>query len=88
MALVGHDPINDKISEKVFVYSYELTPSHADNLTGLPAKKAHLDLMIDKKLMALEGLKPGLDRNEKVFIPLKWYEEKAIRQCGGQNGQG
>ena len=80
VALVGNDPIHGKISEKDFVYSYELTPSLAANLTGLAAKKAHLDLMIDKKLMALEGLKRGLARDEKVFIPLKWYEEKAIRQ--------
>ncbi len=80
VALVGNDPIHGKISEKDFVYSYELTPSLAANLTGLAAKKAHLDLMIEKKLMALEGLKRGLDKDEKVFIPLKWYEEKAVRQ--------
>ena len=80
VALVGNDPTHGKISEKDFVYSYELTPSLATNLKGLAAKKAHLDLMIDKKLMALEGLKRGLDRDKKVFIPLKWYEEKAIRQ--------
>ncbi len=80
VALVGHDPVHGKISEKDFIYSYELTPSLATNLTGLAAKKAHLDQMIDKKLMALEGLKRDLDQDEKVFIPLKWYKEKAIRQ--------
>jgi len=80
VALVGHDPIHGKISEKDFIYSYELTPSLVTNLTGLAAKKTHLDQMIDKKLMALEGLKRNLDRDEKVFIPLKWYEEKAVRQ--------
>ena len=80
VALVGNDPIHGKISEKDFVYSYELTPALATSLTGLAAKKAHLDQMIDKKLMALEGLKRGLDQDEKVFIPLKWYEEKAVRQ--------
>ena len=80
VALVGHDPIHSNISEKDFVYSYELTPSLTANLKGLAAKKAHLDQMIDKKLMVLEGLKQDLDRDKQVFIPLKWYEEKAIRQ--------
>ncbi len=48
VALVGHDPIHGKIIEMDFVYSYELTPSLATNLTGLAAKKSHLDQMIDK----------------------------------------
>lgn len=80
VAMVGTDKNHGKITDKDFLYSYELTPSPFGNLKGLDAKKAYLDLMIDKKLMVLEGLERGLDKDEEVSIPLKWYEEKAVRQ--------
>lgn len=80
VAMVGTDEIHGKITEKDFLYSYELTPSPFGNLKGLEAKKAHLNMMIDKKLLVLEGLQLNLDKDENVLVPLKWYEEKAVRQ--------
>jgi len=79
VATVG-ESLHGKIDEKDFLYSYELTPSPTGNLKGLAAKKAHLEMLLDKKLLVLEGLARGLDTDEKVQIPLKWYEEKAVRQ--------
>lgn len=69
-----------EIDEKEFLYSYEFTPSPNANLRGAEAKKKHLDLLIDKKLLTLEGFRLGLDSDEEVQIALKWYREKAIRQ--------
>lgn len=79
VATVGKS-LHGKIGEKDFLYSYELTPSPTGNLKGLAAKKAHLEILLNKKLLVLEGLARGLEEDEKVRIPLQWYEEKAVRQ--------
>jgi peptidyl-prolyl cis-trans isomerase C len=74
---------NDKdrvgITVKDFLRSYELSPSPFENLRGFDNKKAHLDLMIDKKLMALEAVRYGLDNDENIQIQLEWYKNKAVR---------
>lgn len=80
VAIVGHDLSHGLITEKEFLYSYEFTPTPYSNLKGLEAKKKHLEFMIDKKLMVLEGLSRGLDKDEKVQIQLQWYKDKAVRQ--------
>ena len=71
--------LKNTIDEKDFLFNYEFTPA-VSNLKGLAAKKDHLELMIDKKLFAAEGLQRGLDQDEDVQNALAWYKNRAIRQ--------
>jgi len=74
------DPrLKNTIDEKDFLFNYEFTPA-VSNLKGFKAKKNHLDLMIDKKLFAVEGLRRGLDQDQDVQNALAWYKNRAIRQ--------
>ena len=77
--VIGDDRDPVGITVKDFLHSYELSPSPFGNLRGFDDKKAHLNLMTDKKLMVLEALKYGLDNDEKVQIQLEWYKDKAVR---------
>ncbi len=77
--VIGNDRDPVGITVKDFLHSYELSPSPFGNLKGFDDKKAHLNLMIDKKLIVLEALRYGLDNDEKVQIQLEWYKDKAVR---------
>ncbi len=74
VAVVG----KSKITRMDFLLSYELTVHPQSNQKGLPAKKAHLDYMIRKKLVALEGIRTGMAREEPLRSRIKWYEDKAV----------
>ena len=69
--VIGDDSDHVGITVKDFLYSYELSPSPFENLRGFDDKKAHLNLMIDKKLIVLEALRYDLDNDEKVQIQLE-----------------
>jgi peptidyl-prolyl cis-trans isomerase C len=77
--VIGDDRDRVGITVKDFLYSYELSPTPFGNLKGFDDKKAHLNLMTNKKLMVLEALKYGLENDEKVQIQLEWYKDKAVR---------
>ena len=77
--VIGDDRDHVGITVKDFLHSYELSPVPFGNLKGFDDKKAHLNLMTDKKLMVLEALKYGLEFDEKVQIQLEGYKDKAVR---------
>lgn len=71
------------ISEKEFLTSYELTPHPylKKSASAEERKTAHLNWMIDRKLLAAEAVRRGLDRDPKVQSLLKYYRNKeAIKQ--------
>ncbi len=72
--------IGDKsISADDFILSYELTPYvyFKQEKPKRSLKETHLNTMIDKKLLAQEALKKGLDQDNKVKALLSWYQKKA-----------
>ena len=81
VAQVSDDSMTLGITEQDFLYAYEFTPRRQDSLKGSEARRAFLETLVQEKLLALEGFRRGLDQDERVRIPLRWYKEKAVRQA-------
>ncbi|MFQ5651094.1 MAG: peptidylprolyl isomerase [bacterium] len=71
------------ISAQDFIISYELTPYPylKKHTSSASRKQAHLDWLIDKKLLAADAIQKGFDQKPEVQCLLKWYEKKeAVKQ--------
>ncbi|MFQ5708092.1 MAG: peptidylprolyl isomerase [bacterium] len=70
------------ISARDFRIDYELAPANPGNSHNpvQNKKKAHLQSLIDKKLLTIAGLQHGLDQQEDVQRLLKWYEKQSVIQ--------
>ncbi|MBL7075274.1 peptidylprolyl isomerase [candidate division KSB1 bacterium] len=65
------------ITDEDFRISYELWPRYSWGTKGMDAKWEHLNTLIEKKLVALEGIRRGIDQQEPIRERLKWYQKKA-----------
>lgn len=70
----------DKITVKDFRISYELTPATQKPKSKNP-KKAHLQKLIEKKLLTFAAEENHLDQNEEIQRFLKWYEKQFVIQA-------
>lgn len=68
-----------QITSQDFRISYELTPQHIGK-DDFSRKKAHLQSMIENKLLLIAGYKHQIHKRKKIIKLLKWYEEQAVRQ--------
>ena len=69
-----------KITARDFRISYELapvTPKKTYN-NNVDKKSAHLQSLIEKKLLTIAGLEDSLDKEEDVQRLLRWYEKEAV----------
>lgn len=76
-AIVG----KHKISAEDLLLSYELFPTWSPAKTGETALRAQLDLLIQKKLFALEGRSLGYQNDPQVARIVGWYSNEELRKA-------
>lgn len=68
----------EAIKKNDLVYSVEFFPQVAPNQSGRDQVRAHLNLLIEKKLFAQEARRQGYDRNEHVRKVTDWVEREEM----------
>ena len=66
------------ISKDDLVYNIEFFPQYAPNKHGEDKLRAHLDLLIEKKLFAQQGHRLGFDRTDHVRKVTEWIKRDAM----------
>lgn len=72
---------NEKISTDDLILNYELMPGWASSKKGKEALAAHVDLLLQKKLFALEGRRQGFDRDPEVQRIVNWIKADELRKA-------
>ncbi len=77
VAIVG----KDKITTNDLLMSYEFFPTWAPSKKGEAALRAHLDLLIQKKLFAWEGRRQEYANDRRVIKIVNWFKNEELRKA-------
>ncbi|KPL08321.1 hypothetical protein AMJ86_01025 [bacterium SM23_57] len=77
VAVVG----KEKITAQELLLSYELLPHWTPSKRGAAALRAHLELLIQKKLFANEGRRRGYNTDPVVKKIVEWFENEELRKA-------